>query len=140
MVVSFGCIDESRDKNLIELESLIMKTDIKPERLGSNLDNSALHAIALFEAIEDKELLSPQTYKVVGGIYFYKRKPDKALTAIEKYIHMVPNDAEALFYKGIILKEKNMEYCEYFKRAKELGFNFNTVIKFFWFLEKDPCI
>ena len=141
LVTIFGCIDDSEDKKVKELESIIMKTGVTYGEMDlGKIGNSMSQTIALFEDIENKELLIPETYKVVGALYLGSGNSNKALMTIEKYIDKFPNDAEALFYKGIILKQKNMDYCEYFKRAQELGFEFNMKIKFTWSLENDPCI
>ena len=141
LVTIFGCIDDSEDKKVKELESIIMKTGVTYGEMDlGKIGNSRSQTIALFEDIENKELLIPETYKVVGALYLGSGNSNKALMTIEKYIDKFPNDAEALFYKGIILKQKNMDYCEYFKRAQELGFEFNMKIKFTWSLENDPCI
>ena len=141
LVTIFGCIDDSEDKKVKELESIIMKTGVTYGEMDlGKIGNSRSQTIALFEDIENKELLIPETYKVVGALYLGSGNSNKALMTIEKYIDKFPNDAEALFYKGIILKQKNMDYCEYFKRAQELGFEFNMKIKFTWSLENDPCM
>jgi tetratricopeptide (TPR) repeat protein len=98
------------------------------------------HAKNLFESIDNKELLAPQTYKVMGVLYLNMITSDRALKYLDKYIKKFPNDGEALFYKGVILKQNKMDYCEYFRRAQELNFELTREIEFTFNLENDPCI
>jgi tetratricopeptide (TPR) repeat protein len=140
-LLNFGCINDSEDTKVKELESIIMQTGVMHGDLEiQKINHSSKQAIALFEDIENKEILKTETYKVIGVLYLYSGKLDKALMSLDRYIKKFPDDGKVLFYKGIILKQKNMDYCKYFKRAQELGFEFNMEIKFTWELENDPCI
>ncbi len=137
--VFFGCIDDSENEKVKELESLLLKTGVVQGAMGLSKIRGT-DAIMLYESIENKELLIPEISKVMSTLYLQRSKLDKALIIMDKYIEQRSNDGEALFYKGLILKEKKLDYCEYFKRSKELGYKVNMAMKFMWYLENDPCI
>ena len=142
LIMIFGCIDDSDNKKVKELESILVQSEVLSGEMDlQKIINSRSHAIDLFENIENKELLIPETYKVIGVLYFINANSDKALITLGKYIDTFPNDGEALFYKGIILKQKNMDYCDYIKRSKELDFERYMELMFTWNLNpKDTCL
>lgn len=141
LIMNFGCMNDSEDKKVKELESIIMQTGVMYGEMELHkINSSRTHAITLFEDIDNIELLIPETYKVISILYLNSGKSNKALMPIDRYIDKFPNDGEALFFKGLILKQKNMEFCDYFERSEELGFEINNEVRFTWNLDVDTCL
>lgn len=128
-------------KKIKELENLVRSTEILEEGADFSEKLEVLrHAINLYESIERKELISDEVVKGVGIYYLYSREREKASEILLNYLKRYPNDGEALFYRGVLSKLKNGEYCEDFNKAENSGFKITRVLKFTWLIQENECL
>lgn len=135
-----GCVKESDSNKMKELEDFVSKKEILEG--GVNFSDELKefeYALNLYESIEDKSIISNVIIRDIGIFYLYSGNIVQATSIINMYLEKSPNDAEAIFYRGVISKLNNEEYCQDIKMAKELGFEPNVIIKFTWDLHNE-CI
>jgi tetratricopeptide (TPR) repeat protein len=81
-------------------------------------------AISDFQNCIQRKRNYPEVYKALANAYYHHAKYDEALDAINMFISLVPNNAEAYYNRAVVLNKegKISQACYDAKQACEMGF------------------
>lgn len=134
----FGCTSDPDLTKIAELESLVNTEEIFGGEPDWSIKKRELsNIVKLYERIDNKHLISDETFKGISIYYLYTGKGKLTKSMLDQYLEKHPQDGEALFYRGLVALLEKQEYCEDFRKAAELGYKPHPAALFSWDIRMD---
>ncbi len=136
-----ACTADADLSQITELESIVNTEKIFDGEPDWAIKQKELNnAVKLYESIDNKHLISDETFKGISIYYLYIGKEELSKPLLNQYLEKHPQDGEAVFYRGFLERNENKQtFCEAFRKALKLGYKPGPAIMFTWNIGRNEC-